>query len=159
MEQIRIGHTSDANQITSVINAAFKIAEGFFIDGDRITQPEVMALLDKGNFLVSENEGNMRGCVYVEVKGERAYLGLLSVDPSVQRSGLGSKLLAAGEEYCRNAGCKVMDIKIVNLRAELPEFYKKRGYEVMGTSPFPPDVETKRPCFFIDMSKQLLKGE
>ena len=50
---------------------------------------------------------------------------------------------------------RFMDIKIVNLRTELPEFYRKRGYVESGTSPFPPEVETKQACHFIDMTKIL----
>ena len=36
------------------------------------------ALLSKGVFLVTDD---MAGCVYVELRGERAYFGPLSVDP------------------------------------------------------------------------------
>ena len=48
-----------------------------------------------------------------------------------------------------------MDIVIVSLREDLPPFYQKRGYVESGTSPFPPDVPTKIPCHFINMSKPL----
>ena len=34
---IRTAGTADVEQITAVINAAFKIAENFFVDGNRIT--------------------------------------------------------------------------------------------------------------------------
>ena len=49
-----------------------------------------------------------------------------------------------------------MDILIVSLREDLPAFYEKRGYVQTGTSQFPPDVETKIPCHFINMSKPLV---
>jgi hemolysin activation/secretion protein len=48
-----------------------------------------------------------------------------------------------------------MEIYIVNLRTELTPFYQRRGYVETGTLPFPPDVQTKEPCHFITMSKQL----
>ena len=155
MSEIRIAGSADAEQITAVINAAFRIAEGFFIDSNRITLDEVHRYLDKGAFLVAEDSHGLSGCVYVELRGERAYLGLLSVDPSRQQSGLGSRLMTAGEEYCRTRGARFMDILIVNLRAELPAFYERRGYVENGTTPFPPDVPTKQPCHFINMSKPL----
>jgi len=150
---IRTATSVDAPQITAVINAAFRIAEEFFIDGNRITQAEVEELLGKGAFLVAETNGQLNGCVYVEMRGERSYLGLLSVDPTTQQSGLGSLLMIEAERYCRERGSHSMDILIVNLRKELPSFYQKRGYVESGTSPFPPDVPTKIPCHFIDMSK------
>lgn len=155
MSEIRIANRSDAEKITAVINAAFRIVEGFFIDGDRITLAEVQQSLNTGAFLVAQDEHGIAGCVYVEPRGERAYLGLLSVDPSRQQSGLGSRLMAAGEDYCRARGAGFMDIYIVNLRTELPSFYERRGYTENGTTPFPADVPTKQPCHFINMSKPL----
>jgi len=152
---IRIATSADAPQITAVINAAFRIAEGFFVDGNRITQAEVEELLAKGAFLLAEADGKLNGCVYVELRGERSYLGLLSVDPTIQQSGLGSLLMIEAERYCRERGSHSMDILIVNLREELPAFYQKRGYVESGTTPFPADVPTKIPCHFINMSKTL----
>lgn len=152
---IRIATKPDAPQITAVINAAFRIAEGFFIDGNRITQAEVEESLAKGNFLLAEAEGKLNGCVYVELRGERSYLGLLSVDPATQQRGLGSKLMIEAERYCRERGSRAMDILIVSLREELPAFYQKRGYVESGTTPFPADVPTRIPCHFINMSKSL----
>jgi len=152
---IRVAAAADAASITRVINAAFRIAEDFFIDGNRITQTEVEQLLTKGAFLIAEVGEQMNGCVYVELRGERSYLGLLSVDPTSQQGGLGSLLMLEAEKYCRERGSRVMDILIVNLREELPPFYQKRGYFESGTSSFPADVETKIPCHFINMSKPL----
>ena len=152
---IRVATPADAAQITSVINSAFRIAEEFFIDGNRITQTEVEKLLGKGAFLVAGSGDQLDGCVYVEMRGERSYLGLLSVDPERQQGGLGSLLMNEAESYCREHGSRFMDIVIVSLREELPAFYRKRGYVENGTSPFPPDVETKIPCHFINMAKPL----
>ena len=152
---IRVASVADAPQITTVINAAFRIAEAFFIDGNRITQAEVEQSLTKGTFLLAEAEGTLNGCVYVELRGERSYLGLLSVNPTYQQGGLGSLLMIEAEKYCRERGSHAMDILIVNLREELPSFYRKRGYVESGTTPFPADVPTRIPCHFINMSKPL----
>ncbi len=152
---VRIAGLEDIAKLTAVINSAFRVAEGFFIEQDRISIEEAMELFRNGKFLVAEVDGILQGCVYVEPSGDRAYLGLLSVDPSHQQAGLGSLLMAAAEEHCRSLSCRFMDINIVNLREELPAFYQRRGYVETGTSPFPPEVETKRPCYFIKMSKTL----
>ena len=152
---IRVAAPADAANITSVINSAFRIAEEFFIDGLRIGQAEVEQLLVKGSFLLAEADDQLNGCVYVELRGERSYLGLLSVDPSTQKSGLGSVLMLEAENYCRERGSRFMDIYIVNLREDLPAFYRHRGYVENGTTPFPEDVPTKVPCHFINMMKGL----
>ena len=88
-------------------------------------------------------------------KLSRAYLGLLAVDPAHQQSGLGSRLMDAGEDYCCGLGASVIDLIVVSLREELFGFYRRRGYIETGTSPFPAEIATKQPCHFIEMSKPL----
>jgi GNAT superfamily N-acetyltransferase len=153
--ELRIAEIEDAAGITSLINSAFRLAEGFLLDRDRIDLESVQSLLEKGKFLVANDGGTLAGCVYVELRGERAYLGLLSVDPQRQRAGLGSLLMNAAEEYCAKVGCQFMDLQMVNVRHELPAFYHRRGYVETGTAPFPPDLNTKLPCHFVKMSKPL----
>jgi predicted N-acetyltransferase YhbS len=151
---IRRAVDDDAEALMCLINLAFRV-EKFFIDGDRISLSQVREFLDHGLFLIAEDDGEMGGCVYIELRGQRGYFGLLSVDPSRQRSGLGRRLIAAAEEFCSHAGCRFMDMRIVNLRGELPAYYAKLGYSETGTSPFPAEVETKLPCHFIEMTKAL----
>lgn len=153
--RVRRAQTDDAAALMLVINAAFRQAEEFFIDEQRIDLEGLGDLLGKGTFLIAERAGRVLGCVYIEPRGERAYLGLLSVDPQNQQAGLGSRLMEEAERYCRNQACRMMDIKIVSLRTELSSFYRRRGYIKLRTSPFPPGVETKLPCHFIEMSKYL----
>lgn len=150
----RVAEPADFENITALINLAFQV-ERFFIDGDRITIGAVRELSAKGKFIVMEDSGGLAVCIYVEAKGERGYLGLLSVDPSRQRSGLGRQLVLGAEEHCRGAGCRFVDLRIVNLREELPAFYRRLGYRETGTAAFTPGIVTKRPCHFIEMSKAL----
>ena len=168
--RVRIAQREDAEKITTVINSAFRGAEQFFVERDRVDVAEVLNFLSSGKFLLAESEHTLLGCVYVEPghfdsnrssaesaseSHARAYLGLLAVSPRHQQSGLGSMLMNAGEDYCRALGLRFMDIKVVNLREELAGFYRKRGYVETGTSAFPAEVETKLRCHFIDMSKPL----
>ncbi len=150
----RTAESEDAGNIARLVNAAFR-PERFFIDHDRTNPEKVRELLRKGKFLLAEEAGALAGCVYVEVRGERGYFGLLAVDPALQRSGLGSRLVAAAEEYCRAAGCQFMDLTIVNLRTELPGFYHRLGYVESGTLPFPSEQEANQPCHLVRMSKPL----
>jgi GNAT superfamily N-acetyltransferase len=140
--------------LVRLINSAF-LVERFFIEGDRIDADTVRAQMATGQFLTAHDDDGICGCVYVESHGDRTYLGLLSVGPRRQRSGLGSRLVAAAEDHARASGVRYMDLRMVNLRKELPEFYRRLGYLDTGTSPFPPDVITKLPCHFINMSKVL----
>ena len=150
----RTAQLEDAENIAHLVNAAFR-AERFFIDADRTDPQKVRALLQKGEFLLAEEAGALAGCIYVELRGERGYFGLLAVAPAAQRSGLGSRMVAAAEEHCRAAGCRFIDLTIVNLRKELPAFYYRLGYVESGTLPFPSDQQANRPCYLVRMSKPL----
>jgi len=116
----------------------------------------IQSLLAKGNFLLAEDEAALTGCVYLEVRGERAYLGLLSVAPERQKAGVGSTLMREAEQHCVKAGCRFMDLRIIDLRQDNHAFYKRRGYVETGTEPIRPDLETKLPCHFVNMSKSLV---
>jgi GNAT superfamily N-acetyltransferase len=154
---LREATAPEASAITAVINAAF-VVERFFVDGDRTTEDEVRALLSKGRFLVAPSAapGALDGCVYFEARGDRGYFGLLAVDPAHKGKGLGRLLVAAAEDELRRAGCRVADIRVADLRAELPPFYRRLGYEETGMEPFPPGIVTRQPCRFILMSKTLV---
>ncbi|MFY9728975.1 MAG: GNAT family N-acetyltransferase [Candidatus Acidiferrales bacterium] len=150
----RFAADADAEAISTLVNAAFKV-ERFFIDGDRIVPEKVREMIRRGKFMLAEDGGAMVACVYVELRGQRAYFGLLGVDPSRQCQGLGRKMVEEAEDYARAAGCEFMDLRIVNLRTELPPFYRRLGYVETGTEPFAADAAPSQPCHFIKMSKPL----
>jgi GNAT superfamily N-acetyltransferase len=152
---LRLAQDADAERLVKVINAAFRRAESHIIDRDRVDLQLVRSLLGKGEFLLAEKEALLAGCVYLERRGDRAYLGLLSVAPERQNAGVGSMLMREAEQRSARAGCRSMDLRIINLRGENHAFYTRRGYVETGTEPFPPDLETKLPCHFINMSKPL----
>ena len=154
MTALRTAGLADAGVITAVINAAYQV-ERFFIDGDRTSEDEVRRYMAKGAFLVAEEDGRPAGCVYIEQRGDRGYFGLLAVDPAQHGKGLGRTLVEAAEERFRRAGCLAVDISVVDLRTELPPFYRRLGYVETGTAPFPDPEKATRPCHFILMSKPL----
>jgi len=152
--QIRTAEVVDAPAIAHLVNAAFR-SERFFIDADRTDPQKVAALLQKGKFLMLFEDGLLAGCVYSEIRGERGYFGLLAVDPLRQRSGIGARLIAAAEQHCRSAGCRFMDLTFVNVRQELPAYYRRFGYVENGVLPFPADQVAKIPVHLVRMSKPL----
>jgi N-acetylglutamate synthase-like GNAT family acetyltransferase len=151
---MRTAEPADAPAIARLINDAFR-SERFFIDADRTDPEKVAALLQKGSFLMLFEDGVLIGCVYTEIRGERGYFGLLAVHPQRQRSGLGTRLIAAAEEHCRSSGCRFMDLTFVNVRQELPGYYQRFGYSESGVLPFPTDQVAKIPVHLVQMSKPL----
>jgi GNAT superfamily N-acetyltransferase len=150
----RIAVLADAEALAVLINSAFRV-ELPFIDGDRTNPDGVRTYMEKGKFLLAEDATGLAGCVYVELRGDRGYLGLLGVGPPRQGTGLGRKLMAAAEDFFREAGCVAVDLRVVSARAPLPSFYRHLGYIETGTAPLAPEVPAKVPCHYILMSKAL----
>jgi predicted N-acetyltransferase YhbS len=149
-----VAKPEDAESVSRLINDAFR-SERFFSDEDRTNPGEVGDLMKKGIFLLAKEAGDMIACVYLEPRGDRFYLGLLSVEPSRQKSGMGSFLMNASEDYARSQGAHAMDLQIVNVRTELPSYYGRFGYVETGAIPFPPHKKTKMPCHLVIYSKNL----
>lgn len=154
--KVRTATEIDFNSILNLVNAAFQV-ERFFKNQDRMTAADLASYFESGIFLVIEDDAQIVACVYVKRDGDRAYFGLLSVDPSRQKTGLGRRLVAAAEEFARETGARFMDLRIIHLRTELPGIYAKLGYQITGTEPYPPERShaLTQPVHFIRMSKEL----
>ncbi len=148
----------DVPAIVRLVNRAYRV-EDFFVSGDRTTVAEIEQKRSHpaGILLVLEEEdGALAGSVYVEIRGERGYFGLLSIDPDRQGRGLGRVLVRAVEAHCRAAGCRHLDLDVVNLREGLPAFYESLGFVPYGTGPFPTPGKLTREAHVVLMTKPLL---
>lgn len=160
MQPPRLAGPADIPALARVINAAYKV-EAFFLKAPRISEADLQATLESPTsiFLILDGRerGTLAGAVQVELRGERGYFGLLSVDPARQGEGLGRALVEAAEAHCRAAGCVALDIDVVNLRTELPAFYAKFGLVPVSTAPFPAEEKLTRPAHLVVMSKSLVE--
>jgi N-acetylglutamate synthase-like GNAT family acetyltransferase len=154
--KVRIRPASDADvpALGRLINAAFVVEQVVF-DGNRVDDLGVRAYMSGGTFLVAEDSGALAGCVYIETRNDRSYLGLLSVQPACQGAGLGRRLVAAAEVLARESGSRAMDLRVISARSELLPFYHRLGYDVVRTEPFPANLAAKVPAYYILMSKRL----
>jgi ribosomal protein S18 acetylase RimI-like enzyme len=152
---IRAAKVADLPTLVLVINKAFAIET--FLDSTRTDLEHLSVTTHKGDFLLAERDGQAVACVYVEVRGERAYFGMLAVDPAQQGQGFGRLLTTAAEQYGREHGCKHMDITVLSLRPELLPFYRRLGYSETGTEDFRPTRPLKAgaKCHCILLSKVL----
>jgi GNAT superfamily N-acetyltransferase len=152
--RIRTAEPADAEALTRLINAAF-VVEQIAVEGDRVDVDKTRDYMTRGKFLLLEDATALLGCVYVELRGNHGYVGLLSVDPVLQKKGLGRRLMAAAEQNLNDAGCAAVDLRIISARPELLRFYAKLGYAETGISPMPVDAPLKMACHFIHLSKPL----
>ena len=153
-EAVREAAASDLPEIVSLINRAFEV-ERFFKAGDRTDPETVEQNMKDGKFLVLREGNEMVACAWLKITRDRAYLGTLSVDPSRQKSGWGARMMREAEAYARAAGCRALDIRIVNLRIELPGIYRKLGFVETGTEVLRDTEKFTQPVHFIKMSKAL----
>ena len=107
--------------------------------------------------LLAHRGDRLIGCVQVARAGaDRAYLGMLTIDPELQASGLGRRLLAAAEqEAVARFAARRMEMTVIHRRAELIAWYERRGYAPTGERrPFP--VDPPRPELeFVVLEKAL----
>jgi len=150
----RIAAETDAEKLVPVINRAFEVELKFFTS-ERIDLATTLEHFKKGAFILAERDGKLAGVNYVELRGDSGYFGLLSVDPSEQGRGLGRKLVERAEDFCREGGCRVMRIRVLNHRTELPPFYEKLGYHAAGTENEETPPTALVPYHYIIMEKPL----
>jgi GNAT superfamily N-acetyltransferase len=154
-QQIRIATAEDSDTLVRLINAAF-IVERPIIDGDRINAEKLSEFLASGKFLLLEEKSQPMGCVYVELKdARRGYIGLLAIEPSRQKAGLGRKVIEAAEKFLKESGCDFAVLRVVHARAELQPIYERLGYSVSGIAPIPDSIPLKIPSYFTVMVKDL----
>lgn len=152
--RLRFASDADVEKLVTLINSAF-VVEQVAIEGDRIDRIGVQKYMAAGRFLILESGDLMLGCVYLEKRGQRGYLGLLAVHPVQQSRGIGRRLASEAEKYLCEQGCGAVDLRVISARAELVPFYENLGFVVQSTSAMPENVPLKVPCHYVHMSKIL----
>jgi ribosomal protein S18 acetylase RimI-like enzyme len=114
--------------------------------------------LPGARFLKFINEKNeIQGCVFLQKKENKIYLGMLSVSPLIQAKGIGKQLMVAGEMFAKEQACHSIFMKVISLRHELIAWYERQGYKrTRQTEPFPLDTRfgiPTQPLEFIILEK------
>jgi ribosomal protein S18 acetylase RimI-like enzyme len=138
----RIATADDNAPLVAMINAAFSVEE--FLGGTRTDPDRLAHMMTKGEILVAEDAtGRIVGTLFMELRGERGYLGMLAVNPEAQRLGIARRMTAEAEDRFRAQGCKAVEIIVLNMRPELPPLYSRWGFVETGTNDFKPNREVK----------------
>jgi len=166
---------ADVEKIVALMNRAYRgtgeanswTSEDAYINGDRITAATLraeMAEKPEALFLkwVEDSNFGPLGSVCLEpVHPETWYLGSLAIDPKVQNSGLGKKLLYTAEKWIKERGGKKVRMSVVNVRDTLISWYCRHGYKLTReTEPFPYSdnrfgVPTRNDLHFIILEKTI----
>ena len=160
----------DIPQLVTLINCAYRgehskkgwTTEADLLGGLRTDQDSLEKMMNKKNAVILKfcNEDSvLQGCVYLEKKEDKMYLGMLTVSPLEQAKGIGKKLLLAAEKYTGDQKCSAIEMTVISVRDELIKWYQKHGYHKTGiTKPFPSDTKfgiPRQPLEFIVMEKGL----
>ena len=154
--RIRLATPADRSRLIPVVNAAYSVEK--FLGGTRTDEARLAAMMEKGSILMAEEDsGRPIATIYVELRGNRGYMGLLAVDPERQRRGLGGRMIQEGEAWLRSHGCEAVDIIVLNLRTELFPVYRRFGFVETRIEAFQPSrpLEPGFECHGIVMSKKL----
>ena len=140
---------ADAPALVALVNSAYRgesskagwTTEADMIGGQRVDLEGLTeTIATPGNVILLHVQDQVPvACVHLQRTGENCYLGLLTVRPTAQGSGLGRQLLETGERWAiENWGSRSMHMTVIEQRLELIAWYERRGYRRSGErKPFP----------------------
>jgi ribosomal protein S18 acetylase RimI-like enzyme len=134
---------SDVPQLNKLVNSAYRgeiskkgwTTESDILDGLRIDEETLTSYFDNPDIAILKNTnetGEITGSVYLENRAPKLYVGMFSVSPMLQNSGIGRKLLIAAEEYARQLNLRQLTMTVISTRHELISWYERRGYKATG---------------------------
>lgn len=147
---ISIAAPADVPQLNVLVNAAYRgesskkgwTTEADLLGGIRTDEEVLTSLVNKENsvMLLYKKDDVIVGCVNLQQQGNKIYLGMLTVNPELQGSGVGKLLLAASEDYAKEKSCAKIYMTVISIRKELIAWYERHGYKDTGKrKPFPMD--------------------
>jgi N-acetylglutamate synthase-like GNAT family acetyltransferase len=104
----RKAQLTDVATIVALVNSAYRgessqvgwTTEADFLDGQRTDALEISSLIETTGsmILLCLQENMLVGSVHLEQVAEGAYLGMLSIQPRLQGTGVGKQLMATAEQ-------------------------------------------------------------
>lgn len=160
----------DIPALTTLINSAYRgetskkgwTTEAHLLEGKRTDEQEMTEIfLDPKNTILKFTENDkIIGSVLLVEKENQLYLGMLTVSPELQNSGIGKKLLAAAENQAKSLGLSSIIMTVISVREELVAWYKRHGYVDTGKREAFPESEihttvSAEPLEFIYLEKSI----
>ncbi|MDH5254903.1 MAG: GNAT family N-acetyltransferase [Gammaproteobacteria bacterium] len=165
---------SDCIALARFVNAGYRgessragwTTEADLLGGQRVDADGLRELVGTQGrvVLLHEPAGEIVACVALEKRADDCHLGMLTVRPTLQATGLGRSVLAAAELYAREKfGATRMSMWVIAQRAELIAWYERRGYRRTGRfEPFPYGDERfglpRRPDLRFEVLEKRLTG-
>jgi len=159
---------TDVSALNILVNSAYRgesskkgwTSEADLLGGIRTTEEGLTETIKKSNtFILKYTEAEqILACMMLVEEENSLYLGMLTVSPDLQGSGIGKKLLKSAEIFAKEREILKIEMTVISVRSELIAWYERHGYVKTGeTKPFPmndPNFgEPKQALNFIVMEK------
>lgn len=159
---------ADIPALNILINSAYRgetskkgwTTEANLLEGKRTNEEELtQTIQNPKNTILKYTENNtVIGSVLLVEKGQQLYLGMLTVSPELQNSGIGKKMLAEAENHAKALGLSSIIMTVISVREELIAWYKRHGYVDTGEREAFPESEihvtiSENPLEFIYLEK------
>jgi len=160
----------DIPALNTLINSAYRgetskkgwTTEANLLEGKRTNEEELTeTILNPKNTILKYTENDqIIGSVLLVEKEHQLYLGMLTVSPELQNSGIGKKMLAEAENHATALGLLSIIMTVISVREELIAWYKRHGYVDTGEREAFPESEihvtiSDVPLEFIYLEKLL----
>lgn len=165
----RTAELADIPQINILVNSAYRgesskkgwTYEADLLDGQRINNElleDVINSSDQVIFLGFINQ-QLIGCAHLKKEQNKAYIGMLTIQPDLQANGFGKQLLSSAEIWIHDHWrAPLVEMTVIQKRTELIAWYERRGYVVTTeTRPFPYGDERFGKPKMIDLEFIVLK--
>lgn len=133
--RVRLAVSDDAATVADLIYEAFVPFRSEYTDGAfEYTTPKADAIrprFEEGPIWIAELDGDAVGTVSGLPDGERFYIRSMAIKPSVQRGGIGQKLLDALESHAREAGFERLYLYTTYVLPGAKHLYEKNGFYVL----------------------------
>ena len=161
---------NDVAELNALVNSAYRgesskqgwTTEADLLDGQRTDDEMLQDMISPSNamMLKATSDHKIIGCVYLRQDNDRLYLGMLTVQPTLQGSGIGKLLLKASEQQAKDMSCRAVYMTVITVRQELIDWYLRHGYHLTDeTQPFktgdPRFGIPKQPLEFYVLEKTL----
>ena len=145
--RVRTACLADVAGLVQLVNSAYRgdssragwTTEADLLDGQRTDAAALQDFIEAGQragdraLLLFEDAAGPAACVQLEQQGDKAYLGMLTIRPTLQAGGLGRALLAAAERHVREHWqARAVVMTVIEQRPELIAWYQRRGYAPTG---------------------------
>ncbi len=152
--KLELSNINQLNDILDLVNLAYRGNKGWtteadIVDGARTSTRAIRHAIEdpRSHLLVYTENGDLRSCICLYPKSDKAYIGLFAVHPGAQGKGIGTQILATAEAYATtNLGLSKYVMAVISQRVELICYYERRGYvRSENIEPYPVHLDAGIP--------------